>query len=53
MENIQQREKYLSWAFFFPHCGLSIKAAVIMPLKYNSDTHHLVKFVLLKMEKTF
>lgn len=38
---------------FFPCCGLSIKAAVIMPLKYNSDTYHFVKFVLLKMEKTF
>lgn len=38
---------------FFPRCGLSIKAAVIMPLKYISDTYHLVKFVLLKMEKTF
>lgn len=26
--------------FFFSHCGIGIKAAVIMPLKYNSDTYH-------------
>lgn len=29
----------------------SVKTAVIMPLKYNSDTYHFVKFVLLQMEK--
>lgn len=39
MESIQQHEKYLSWVFF-PHRGISIKAAVITPLKYNSDTYH-------------
>lgn len=40
MENIQQQEKYLSRGFFFLIAASVIKAAVTMPLKYNSGTDH-------------